>query len=210
MHGAPPRSLVETGCAAETDASNRDNFEVANLERESRISMAKSDASEIADKCLQLALKADAKNFDTIALLLRMAALAAAEIQEPAQVSGDPVPASPLIGLWDLDVATGRVVSDKVFAEFYGVDVRAAQAGAPLEDYVAAIHPLDRPRVSAAIEKAIATGDDFVEEYRVRRRDGSVSWVIARGKCWHDDAGRPLHFPGAVVDISNLRRIRAA
>ncbi len=185
------------------------------------MSTAKSVASEIQQACLELALKADANNFETVALALRMAAVAAAEIAEAEiaesasacnadEQAPEPASMAPLIGLWDLDVATGKVVSDKVFAEFYGVDAHAAAAGAPLADYVAAIHPQDRDRVSAAIAAAIATGDDFVEEYRVRRRDGSVSWVIARGKCWHDDAGRPLHFPGAVVDISKFRRIRAA
>ncbi len=175
------------------------------------MSTAKSVASEIQRACLELALKADAGRFETLALALRMAALAAAEAAETV-TAGDDKQAlvAPLIGLWDFDVATGKVVSDKVFAEFYGVDAHAAAAGAPLADYLAAIHPQDLDRVSAAIDTAIATGDDFVEEYRVRRRDGTVSWVIARGKCWRDDAGRPLHFPGAVVDISKFRRIRAA
>ncbi len=122
-----------------------------------------------------------------------MAALAAAEAAETV-TAGDDKQAlvALLIGLCgDFDVATGKVVSDKVFAEFYGVDAHAAAAGAS-----ACGLPRRHPSAgSGSRECSLSTPPlppvmIFVEEYRVRRRDGTVSWVIARGKCWRDDAGR--------------------
>ena len=89
------------------------------------MSTAKSVAAEIQRACLELALRAEASRFETVALTLRMAAVAAGEIAEsaPADDADEQLPMAPLIGLWDLDVATGKVVSDKVFAEFESTSV---------------------------------------------------------------------------------------
>ena len=59
--------------------------------------------------------------------------------------------------------------------------------------------------MQAAIDRGLK-GGAFEAEYRLTQADGSLRWVIARGRCEHDAAGRPLRFPGVVVDITERKR----
>ncbi len=56
-----------------------------------------------------------------------------------------------------------------------------------------------------SIKESIATGANFVEEYRISQQDKSVRWVMARGRC-HLQAGIPVRFPGVVFDITDRKR----
>jgi PAS domain S-box-containing protein len=121
-----------------------------------------------------------------------------------------------VIGTWDWHVRENKVYANERFARTYSVDPEAAAAGAPIEDFIAAIHADDRPRVQRQIDSAIASGHQFAEEYRVVQEDGSVRWVLARGRCLRDADGTPERFSGAVTDITDrkadedLERILAA
>jgi PAS domain S-box-containing protein len=115
-----------------------------------------------------------------------------------------------IIGLWDWDVVPDRVVADERFARLYSVDPARAAVGVPIAEFIDGIHPDDRDRVGREVEQALATGDAFASEYRVRRADGSVHHVLARGRCTYDAAGRPLRFPGVVVDVTDQRNAEQA
>ncbi|MBZ6383466.1 PAS domain-containing hybrid sensor histidine kinase/response regulator [Sphingomonas sanguinis] len=113
------------------------------------------------------------------------------------------------VGLWDWDVLTDSVRSDRRFAAMYGVDPAAAEAGMPIAQFFQGIHPEDRARVEAEIAEAMAgTGEGdrsgrFASEYRLVQADGSIHWVAARGRCITDDSGRCVRFPGVSFDISD-------
>jgi two-component system CheB/CheR fusion protein len=92
--------------------------------------------------------------------------------------------------------------TDKRFADYFGVDADAAQRGTPLSAFIDGIHPDDRPRVGAALDTVIASGDAYSEEYRVIGADGATRWLLAHGQCYLDGAGRPLRFPGVAVDTT--------
>lgn len=114
--------------------------------------------------------------------------------------------ASTAVGWWDWDVSADRVYASESFARLYGVEPAEAEAGAPIADFLATIHPDDRDRVQALVAGLTASGGEFAEEYRLLQPDGSVRWVYARGRCYQDDQGRPLRFPGVAVDITERRR----
>ena len=113
--------------------------------------------------------------------------------------------AAGVVGTWDWHVAENKVFANEPFARIYGVDPRDAARGAPVEDFVKAIHSEDRDRVNARIEQAVAEAGDFAEEYRLVQKDGSIRWVLARGHCYHDESGRPTRFPGAATDITERK-----
>ena len=115
--------------------------------------------------------------------------------------------AAGLIGTWDWHVASNKVYANEGFARFYGVDPRAAATGAPIESFVAAMYPDDRERVKTQIARAVASGEEFCEEYRLVQADGSIRWVLARGRCFHAADGSPTRFPGATIDITDRKRI---
>lgn len=111
--------------------------------------------------------------------------------------------ASALIGTWDWMIPEDIIYADARFASLYGVDEAEAASGLPLSAYLHGIHADDRTRVGELIRDTVATGGVFESEYRTVRRDGAVRWVHARGRCFLSDAGRPVRFPGAVVDITH-------
>ncbi|MBA4043025.1 MAG: hypothetical protein C0472_08705 [Erythrobacter sp.] len=103
------------------------------------------------------------------------------------------------VGTWDWDVRADRLTVNERFAQLYAVPA-AERDGQPLARFVVAIVPEDRERVEQAIAAAIAGGSDYRQDYRVRNADGAVRWVTARDRCFLDEQGRPLRFPGVVTD----------
>jgi PAS domain S-box-containing protein len=69
-----------------------------------------------------------------------------------------------------------------------------------------ALHPEDRPRVLAEVEKMRRESDYFDEEYRMIARDGSIVWVRDQATLLHDAEGRPLLWQGLMVDISERKQ----
>lgn len=182
-------------------------------------------AARIADKCNELSNLATLHGLDTLALVLSMGVLEAkahavqakdSEANEGrasegrADAGAMTVHAPRIVGCWNWDIASNKIYGTRQFAAFYNIDPRLAASGAPIELVIEAIHPLDQDRVSAAIEAAVRTGDDYEIEYRVIGKDQAIRWVRARGRCWRDEEGRPLHFPGSLIDITHEKRIRAA
>ncbi|WP_279482572.1 PAS domain-containing protein [Aureimonas sp. SK2] len=110
--------------------------------------------------------------------------------------------ASALVGTWDWILPDDIIYADARFAALYGVDEALAASGLPIETYLHGIHPEDRAHAGAAIQEALATGGDFSADYRTIGSDGTVRWLHARGRCFLNDAGRPVRFPGAVVDVT--------
>jgi PAS domain S-box-containing protein len=110
-----------------------------------------------------------------------------------------------VIGTWDWHVQANRVYADERFAQAFGVEPAAAARGAPVELFISGIHEKDRERVRKQIVAAVASGDLFAEEYRVVAADGTIRWVLARGRCLRV-AGKPVRFPGAVTDITDRKQ----
>ncbi|MDV2985144.1 UNVERIFIED_CONTAM: PAS domain-containing protein [Methylobacteriaceae bacterium AG10] len=114
------------------------------------------------------------------------------------------------LGWWDWDIPADRLYAGERFARMYGLDPAEAAKGAPLAAFVDGIHPDDRDRIGERVQHAVATASDFSEEYRLCHADGTVSWVHARGRCFHDAEGKPARFPGVVLDVTAHRAADAA
>jgi diguanylate cyclase (GGDEF)-like protein/PAS domain S-box-containing protein len=62
--------------------------------------------------------------------------------------------------------------------------------------------PEDREHVSRTIHTALATSQDFDVEYRIRRADGRVCWVLERGVGLRDAQGQLAWIEGFIQDIT--------
>jgi diguanylate cyclase (GGDEF)-like protein/PAS domain S-box-containing protein len=62
--------------------------------------------------------------------------------------------------------------------------------------------PEDRERVSRAIHAALDAGEAFDVEYRIRRADGHVRWVLERGVGLRNAHGQLAWIEGFIQDIS--------
>jgi PAS domain S-box-containing protein len=65
------------------------------------------------------------------------------------------------------------------------------------------VHPDDVERRDGALRDHFAGLTPRYEcEYRVRQPDGAWCWLLARGHCLRDAAGKPHRFVGSAIDIS--------
>jgi diguanylate cyclase (GGDEF)-like protein/PAS domain S-box-containing protein len=62
--------------------------------------------------------------------------------------------------------------------------------------------PEDRARVARVIHAALRSGDAFEVEYRIRRADGQIAWVLERGVGIRNSQGQPAWIEGYIQDIS--------
>jgi PAS domain S-box-containing protein len=120
--------------------------------------------------------------------------------------------ASGMIGVWDGDLRQGLVFGDENFARIYGVDPVETAAGRPLGYYFEKMPEEDRQAAVIERDRMLAGSGEFTHEHRIIRPDGSLLWVLARGRLLRDADGTPHRFVGASVDITQrkLAEIRQA
>lgn len=113
--------------------------------------------------------------------------------------------ASGMVGTFDWHVQSDTFFSDARFAEMFSVDPAKGDKGAPLAEYLAGIHPEDTERIAGAIKRTVSTGESYVQECRLLRKDGSIRWVETRGECLPGEDGATVRFVGVVVDITSQK-----
>ncbi len=69
-----------------------------------------------------------------------------------------------------------------------------------------AIHPEDLPAVTGGWTQALATGQVFTREMRIRRADGAFRWFLARAEPIRDAAGTIIRWVGTHADIDAGKR----
>ncbi|OYQ62050.1 serine/threonine protein kinase [Pseudanabaena sp. SR411] len=67
------------------------------------------------------------------------------------------------------------------------------------------VHPEDIGRVEQTIAEALATRTHYEAEYRVIYPNGSIHWLVARGRGIYNTNGHPVQMLGVILDISEQR-----
>jgi signal transduction histidine kinase/DNA-binding response OmpR family regulator len=75
-----------------------------------------------------------------------------------------------------------------------------------LSEFARGVHPDDRDGQQQAIRTALETRGDYEHEYRVVYPDDNVRWVVAWGRPFHDENGRPVRMVGTFMDFTARRR----
>lgn len=71
------------------------------------------------------------------------------------------------------------------------------------------IHIDDRPGVIDSWAHAVATGEPYRQELRIRRADGAYHWFVANGMPMRDDQGRIVRWWIITLDIDEQKRDKA-
>ena len=106
------------------------------------------------------------------------------------------------LGPWELDVSAGELISSETCRAHFG---RAADEPLTYADFQAAIHPEDRDKRAAALERTLSTGSDYDAEYRVIWRDGSVHWIAIRARLLRDEKTGSVRMIGVSLDVTEPR-----
>lgn len=73
-------------------------------------------------------------------------------------------------------------------------------------DWINAVYPVDRERVSIAFLEQTKHGD-FNEEYRIVRPDGSISWIHDRSFPIKDESGNIYRIAGIAADVTKYKEM---
>ena len=109
------------------------------------------------------------------------------------------------IGTWHLDLRSGIATYDEGLNEIFGLEPVESQS--PLRSRLERIHVDDRDRVRALVNGAIRNKTEFTVEFRIVRPDGEIRWLRDRGRVYVDDEGTAIEATGAVMDITERRRL---
>lgn len=107
------------------------------------------------------------------------------------------------IGTWDWNIQSGELFwSDRIWPLF-GYTQEATENS--YDNFLSAIHPDDKQKVTSAVNNCVASGADYDIEHRVIWPDGSIHWVHESGDVVRNEEGTPLHMLGVVQDINSRK-----
>ncbi len=114
------------------------------------------------------------------------------------------------VGVWDWNLVTGGQIHSRQWEEMLGYSAGENNQG--YRDFENLVHPDDLPKVQAAAQ---AHMDGHAVEYaidlRMRCKDGSWKWILARGMVVERDLiGTPLRMIGTHTDISERKQAEEA
>jgi PAS domain S-box-containing protein len=104
------------------------------------------------------------------------------------------------IGTFDWDLVSGRLTWDARLIEMFGYDAETFEQ--TIEAFNARLHPDDLPRVTDALQNAIATHGELETDYRIVLPRGDTRWITARGKAFGGAEGRAARVIGVAYDVT--------
>ncbi len=107
---------------------------------------------------------------------------------------------------WKLDLAAGTLSFDSGSYPVFGYPLSQLSSG---EAFQAIVHPEDRAAISANVQRAVATGELIVNDFRVIDPAGRVIWLEARSQTVRVD-GRPVTLGGMTIDITDRKNAERA
>ena len=109
------------------------------------------------------------------------------------------------LGVWDRDLRTDVTATAGHYAQLRGLQPDSSQI--THEEWLAMIHPDDRERVEADLQECIERTHIWDEEFRVVWPDGSVRWLLAKGRVFLGEKGRPVRMSGVTLDVTERKRV---
>jgi PAS domain S-box-containing protein len=123
-----------------------------------------------------------------------------ADLQEAQRVA--------LMGSWRFDLLTQNVTGPDQMYRIMGMEPRPQ--GVPFHELQSFFLPESWRHIVETNRKAVETGQPDEIEVAGRRPDGSITWLLVRGKTDTDEAGRVIGVSGIAIDITERKRAEQA
>ena len=112
-------------------------------------------------------------------------------------------------GLWDWNARTSEVFYSPRWKQILGYEEH--EIGNQPKEWESRIHPDEFARVQRELQEHLDRKVPFYSaEYRIRAKDGSYKWVLARGQAVWDEQGRAVRLVGSHTDITERRQAEEA
>lgn len=110
------------------------------------------------------------------------------------------------LGIYEVDLKRGTWRGSPNFLQIFGFE-RADEY--PVEDFVALVHPEDRPGLRAHFQHCLENEDSFNTSYRCIVQ-GQEMLVETKTRIYRDDGGEAIRLLGVKRDITDQRSLRVA
>ena len=104
------------------------------------------------------------------------------------------------LGTWEINLQTGRMSASSRMVGMVGIKNDASSRR--LDEWWKRVHPDDRMRLHTEIADAMTRLTTFETEFRVVWPDGTVRWLLPKGKIVRDEEKRPIRAAGVAMDIT--------
>jgi PAS domain S-box-containing protein len=111
------------------------------------------------------------------------------------------------IGTFDWDIHSNSIYWSPNIEAFMGMT--SGEFEQSFEGFIKRVYPDDQARVQEQIAAALVTGD-YQCEFRMMRKDGTVRWVMARGRVFFSEAKQPKRMVGVDVDVTERKAMETA
>ncbi|MEH1809412.1 PAS domain-containing protein [Nostoc sp.] len=108
------------------------------------------------------------------------------------------------MGTWNWNIQTGKISWSDNLEALFGLE--QGEFDGSFEMFAARVHPDDRDRLLTAVDRAVATGEDYDIEFRVVYPNGTIRWALSQGKVFYDQHGQPIQMAGIDLDITERKR----
>ncbi len=112
--------------------------------------------------------------------------------------------------MWDWNLRTNEMFYSVQWKRMIGYEDN--EIGSDHQEWVTRIHPKDRDRCLVDVQSIVmGKTSSYRNEHRIRCKDGSYKWILARGKVveWTDD-GNPKRIIGTHTDITERKQAEDA
>jgi diguanylate cyclase (GGDEF)-like protein/PAS domain S-box-containing protein len=108
------------------------------------------------------------------------------------------------VGVWDWNLNTNEIYIAPNLKQMLGY--QDTEIPNHMDSWIQLVHPEDLEVVQQAFERHLAgETSTFEVEHRMYHRDGSVRWILARGKLLRDGQGHPDRVIGSDTDITTRK-----
>ena len=112
-------------------------------------------------------------------------------------------------GTWELRLADNRSQWSETIWRLYGL--KPEDRTPCFDAWVSSVHPEDRERVTNALRDAIATGQEYENQWRVNLPQGEPErWLFSRGRPIAGANGTVERYIGVVIDITERKHMEEA
>jgi len=112
-------------------------------------------------------------------------------------------------GIWDRNLKTGKSSHSVRWKEMLGYEEHELENNS--EAWKNCLHPDDFEQVIAAMQAHLEQKTPYYfTEYRLKCKDGSYKWILARGQTIWDEQGNLVRIVGSQEDITERKRAEIA
>lgn len=104
------------------------------------------------------------------------------------------------MGTWDWDMTTGLINYSERMSQMLEMDLGPS---ADFTAWLAKVVEEDRAIIQGDLATAVGENSDFRSEFRVRRTNGAIRWLAAKGRMTRQDDAKPLRMVGVLSDFTD-------